>query len=62
MIRPREGLLCRHDMVPVELLCFIRSAEDGAEVWLVRPLFVDCPANRTELFREGDVLTEVSTR
>jgi hypothetical protein len=61
MTRPSPGLLAFHNGHPVEFLHVVRDTDGGA-VWLVRPLFIANPVNRTELFRAGDRLTPLHTK
>jgi hypothetical protein len=51
-VKPHTGLCAFLHGSPVEFLHFIRDLEGGAE-WLVRPLFIADPVNRTAEIRTG---------
>lgn len=61
MTGPSPGLLAFHDGRPVEFLHIVRETPAGAE-WLVRPLFVEDPVNRTQLVRAGDRIAPLHTK
>jgi hypothetical protein len=61
MIRPSPGLMCTHNTVPVEFLHLVRDV-DGAEEWLVKPLFVSDQKTRLATVRPGDRLTPLHSQ
>lgn len=61
MMRPSPGLMCTHGPIPVEFLYLLRDLPDGAEEWMVQPLFV-VAERRPAIWRPTDRLTLLHSR